>query len=115
MTPVTSWASCHTLNAPATRSSDRPTASACSSPCWRASLPDQHTLLNRPMAKTGQEGPSRNEDEFFAKQDAELMKQMCAKLDKEREANERKAHWMKCPKCGGDLKEEDHGPAKVDV
>ena len=67
------------------------------------------------MAKTGQEQPSRNEDEYFAKQDAELIKQMRAKLDKERELNERKAHYMKCPKCGADMKEVDHGPVKVDV
>jgi Zn-finger nucleic acid-binding protein len=67
------------------------------------------------MAKTTQETPSRNEDEFFAKQDAELMKQMRAKLDKEREAEERKAHYMKCPKDGADLKEEELGPVKVDV
>jgi hypothetical protein len=67
------------------------------------------------MAKTTQETPSRNEDEYFAKQDAELMKQMRAKLDKEREAQERRAHHMKCPKCGGNLKEEELGPVKVDV
>ena len=67
------------------------------------------------MAKTGQEQPSRNEDEYFAKQDAELIKEMRAKLDKEREQNERKAHFMKCPKCGADMKEEEHGPVKVDI
>ena len=67
------------------------------------------------MAKTNQETPSRNEDEYFAKQDAELIKQMRAKLDKEREQNERKAHFMKCPKCGADMKEEEHGPVKVDI
>ena len=67
------------------------------------------------MAKTGQEPPSRNEDEYFAKRDAELVKEMRAKLDKEREQNERKAHFMKCPKCGADMKEEDHGPVKVDI
>ena len=67
------------------------------------------------MAKHTQDQPSRNEDEFFAKQDAELIKQMRAKLDSERIAQERKAHFMKCPKCGGDLKEEDHGQVKVDV
>jgi hypothetical protein len=64
--------------------------------------------------KNTQDQPSRNEDEYFAKQDAELMKQMRAKLDKEREAQERKAHHMKCPKCGADLKEEELGPVKVD-
>jgi uncharacterized protein with PIN domain len=67
------------------------------------------------MAKPTQDQPSRNEDEFFAKQDAELIKQMREKLDKERIENERKAHFMKCPKCGADLNEEDHGHVKVDI
>jgi uncharacterized protein len=67
------------------------------------------------MAKTGQESPSRNEDEYFAKQDAELIKQMRDKLDKERVANERKAHFMKCPKCGADLEEKEIGQVKVDI
>ena len=66
------------------------------------------------MAKPTQDSPSRNEDEFFAKQDAELMKQLRAKQDKERAAQERKAHFMKCPKCGGDLKEVEHHHVKVD-
>lgn len=67
------------------------------------------------MARPTQETPSRNEDEFFAKQDAELIKQMRDKLDRERIEQERKAHFMKCPKCGADLKEEDHGHVKVDI
>jgi len=62
-----------------------------------------------------QETPSRNEDEYFARQDAELIKQMRAKLDSDRGAQERKAHFMKCPKDGADLKEEMHGQAKVDI
>ena len=66
-------------------------------------------------SRHSQETPSRNEDEYFAKQDAELIKQMRAKLDTERTEQERKAHWMKCPKCGADLREELHGHAKVDV
>jgi len=65
--------------------------------------------------KHSQETPSRNEDEYFARQDAELIKEMRAKLDKERRETERKAHYMKCPKCGSDLKEETHGHVKVDV
>ena len=65
--------------------------------------------------KRHDEGPSRNEDEFFAKQDAELIKQMRAKLDQERKAAERKQNLMKCPKCGGDLKEQEMGTVKVDV
>ena len=59
--------------------------------------------------------PSRNEDEFFAKQDAELIKQMRDKLDAERREQQKKQHYMKCPKCGSDLKEEDRGSVKVDV
>jgi len=65
--------------------------------------------------KPTQETPSRNEDEYFAKQDAELMKQMRDRLDQERNALERKAHYMKCPKCGADLKEQAHDHVKVDV
>jgi uncharacterized protein len=67
------------------------------------------------MTKHNQETPSRNEDEYFARQDAELIKQMRSQLDKERDELERKAHYMKCPKCGHDLKEEDHGQVKVDI
>ena len=61
------------------------------------------------------ETPSRNEDEYFAKQDADLIKQMRAKLDKERDQAERKSHFMRCPKCGATLAEETHGHVKVDV
>jgi uncharacterized protein len=65
--------------------------------------------------RKNEETPSRNEDEYFARQDAELIKQMRAKLDQEREAEKRKQSLMKCPKCGGTLAEEDRGNVKVDV
>jgi hypothetical protein len=61
------------------------------------------------------EKPSRNEDEYFAKRDAELIREQRARLDKERLQQERQAHYMKCPKCGADLKEREHGHVKVDV
>ena len=67
------------------------------------------------MARHTQETPSRNEDEYFAKQDAELLKQMRLKNDSERQNQERKAHFMKCPKCGADLREETHEHVKVDI
>ena len=67
------------------------------------------------MARHTQETPSRNEDEYFAKQDAELLKEMRRKQDAERQGQERKAHYMKCPKCGADLKEEEHNHVKVDL
>jgi hypothetical protein len=59
--------------------------------------------------------PSRNEDEYFAKLDAERVKELRAKLDAERSATARKAHFMKCPKCGGDLKEVTVRNVKVDT
>jgi ribosomal protein L31 len=59
--------------------------------------------------------PHRNEDEYFLKQDAELIKELRAKLDAEREAAERKAHYMKCPKCGSDLTETVFQQVKIDV
>jgi hypothetical protein len=59
--------------------------------------------------------PSRNEDEFFLKQDAELLKEQRARLDEERRRAERSAHYMKCPKCGGDLEERSFSGVKIDV
>ena len=61
------------------------------------------------------EKPSRNEDESFAKLDAELMKERRARLDAERLKSERSQHFMKCPKCGGDLKEREYQHMKIDV
>jgi Zn-finger nucleic acid-binding protein len=47
--------------------------------------------------------PSRNEDEYFARQEAELLeKQRQSALRAAAEA-ERQSHHMKCPKCGHDL------------
>lgn len=59
--------------------------------------------------------PSRNEDEYFLLQDAELIKAHRAKLDAERDAAERRKHLMKCPKCGTDLKEQELKRVKVDI
>ncbi len=59
--------------------------------------------------------PSRNEDEYFLKQDAELLKEQRARLDEERRRAEQSAHYMKCPKCGGDLVEREFSGVKVDV
>ena len=61
-----------------------------------------------------EEKPSRNEEEYFAKLNAELIKERRASLDAARSQTERKAHYMKCPKCGGELKEVEHHQVKVD-
>jgi len=49
------------------------------------------------------EKPSRNEDEYFAKRDAELLRQQRAAAQAANADAERKSHHMKCPKCGYDL------------
>jgi hypothetical protein len=58
------------------------------------------------------------EEEYFFKQNKELIEQNRARLDaerKERSVKEQKAqHWMKCPKCGGQMQEIDMASLKVD-
>ena len=61
------------------------------------------------------EKPSRNEDEYFARQDAERMKEMRAKLDAERKKAERAAGLNRCPKCGAQLQEKAFHNVKVDI
>ena len=58
---------------------------------------------------------SKNEDEYFARLDAEKVAELRARLDAERAHLERKAHYMKCPKCGHDLHEREFRQVKVDV
>jgi uncharacterized protein with PIN domain len=53
-------------------------------------------------------------EEYFVRQDSELIRQHRERLDKERASLERKSHYMKCPKCGGDLTETDFHHIKVD-
>jgi len=51
--------------------------------------------------------PSRNEDEYFARQELERKKQWAKENAAKMAAAERETlkqqHWMKCPKCGSDL------------
>lgn len=61
------------------------------------------------------ETPSQNEDEYFLRQDAELVSQLKAKREAEREAAERKSHFMRCPKCGANLAEVEREHVAVDV
>ena len=62
-----------------------------------------------------EEKPSRNEDEYFAKQDAELIKAKRAALDAERAKAARSQNLMKCPKDGADLVEREFHKVKIDV
>jgi len=47
--------------------------------------------------------PTKNEDEYFARRDAELLRQQREAMKKTAAEAERKSHHMKCPKCGYDL------------
>jgi Zn-finger nucleic acid-binding protein len=47
--------------------------------------------------------PSRNEDEYFVKQDAELLRKQRADAEAAAREAERRTHYMKCPKDGYDL------------
>ena len=49
------------------------------------------------------EKPSRNEDEYFAKEDAELLRKQRERASAASAEAERKSHYMKCPKDGHDL------------
>ena len=59
--------------------------------------------------------PTHNEDEYFAKHDAELIRQRRAALDEQRSRSERASHFMKCPRCGADLEETTFHHMKIDV
>jgi uncharacterized protein len=59
--------------------------------------------------------PSKPEEEYFKKHNAELIAQGRKRLDEERVRAERSSHYMKCPKCGADLAEREYHHVKIDV
>ncbi len=61
------------------------------------------------------EKPSRNEDEYFARQNADLIKEMRAKLDADRGKAEQKQSQLKCPRCGVELVEKEADHVKIDA
>ena len=60
------------------------------------------------------EKPSRNENEFFARQNADLIKEMRARLDADRKKAERGKHF-KCPRDGVELVETESEMVKIDT
>lgn len=62
--------------------------------------------------------PSRNEDEYFAKREAEKLEKLRQEGAEKRAAEEkeaqRKLHHMHCPKCGSHLHEEHYHGVKID-
>ncbi len=61
-----------------------------------------------------QDKPSRNEDEYFAKQEAEKLRKQKAELAAAASATERKSHYMRCPKCGAGLQSEELHSVQID-
>lgn len=62
--------------------------------------------------------PSKAEDEYFARQEIERRKkwahEQASTMAVEQKEQLRQLHWMKCPKCGMDLKEIELHGVKVD-
>lgn len=62
--------------------------------------------------------PTTSEEEYFARQEAELKKKLAAQRQTEMEESERQRlrelHYMRCPKCGMQLEEISFGEIRVD-
>ena len=59
--------------------------------------------------------PSKNEDEYFARENAALIERLRAEADATRQKAERASHVMRCPRCGGPLQEKEQHRVKIDV
>lgn len=59
--------------------------------------------------------PSQNENEYFARKDAEWLRERRAALDAERAAREQAEKRPKCPRCNKPLDEHSFKNLKVDV
>ena len=59
--------------------------------------------------------PSQNEDEYFARRDAEWVKARRAELDKQEAAAAQSAGALKCPRCGSPLTEREFQTVKLDA
>jgi len=59
--------------------------------------------------------PSQNENEYFARRDAEWLRERRAKLDAERAKREKTQPSIKCPRDGTELDERSFGDVKIDV
>ncbi len=61
------------------------------------------------------EKPSRNEDEYFAREDAELLRKQRERASVASAEAERKTHYMKCPKDGYDLASSQYHGVTIDT
>jgi uncharacterized protein len=63
---------------------------------------------------TTENKPSRNEEEYFAKLEAERIERKRQEQARLAADAERKSHYMRCPKCGGHLTTEELHRVQVD-
>ena len=66
------------------------------------------------MANKWDERKKAQEDEYFVKRERELLAKMKAKQEAENKETVKKASFMKCPKCGEDLKERSFQKIVID-
>ena len=59
--------------------------------------------------------PSRNEDEYFAREDAELLREQRERAHAASLEAERKSHFMKCPKDGYDLNTGEYHGVQIET
>lgn len=62
--------------------------------------------------------PTQNEEEYFARQEAERKRKLAAERESQIAAEERERqralHHMRCPKCGSQLEEITYGSIHID-
>jgi len=66
------------------------------------------------VANKWDERKKAQEDEYFVKKEQELLAKLRAKQEAETKAAEKKASYMKCPKCGEPLKERSFQKILID-
>jgi hypothetical protein len=59
--------------------------------------------------------PSQNEDEYFARRDADWIKERRAELDRQEAAAAKNAGALKCPRCNAPLAEREFQNVKLDA
>ncbi len=59
--------------------------------------------------------PSQNENEYFARRDAEWIKEQRAALDRERATRAAAGPRLECPRCDGQLVEREVDHVRIDV
>jgi Zn-finger nucleic acid-binding protein len=58
--------------------------------------------------------PSRNEDEYFAREEREKIARQREEARRQTTVEERRSHFMRCPKCGGNLLTETFHGVPID-